>query len=177
MPGWTERGKIALTLEDGQPTSMHAIDASGATVATRAAPRSKAEARAALRDLTCGLGGVIATLDGTEPPTAGKGTASFVVLVPEVVDERADLAALCKRPEDDGDGPKPRLTFDRLQQRLTSHRWRAWLFDLVEEHERTTGSDRMMLHWRRADELADASRRAGLGGTCWFETQLRAPDG
>ncbi len=180
VPGWTEHGKIVVALEDGQPRSLQAIDGAGTVTTTRPAPPSKEDARAALRELTCALGGVIATLEGDEPPTTGPGTATFTVLVPQVVSEKADVAALCRRPEEAADGQKPRLTFDQLERRLTSRRWRAWLFDLVDEHERTSGSDRMMLHWRRADELAEAARvagQAGQAGTCWFEVQLRSPGG
>lgn len=178
VAGWTEHGRIVVALDDGQPTSMEAIDTAGASIAKRTAPKTKAEARAALKDLTCRLGGVVATLDGTAPESRGAATATFVVLVPAVVDENADVLALCSEPEvQAGDAQERRLTFDQLEQRLTSRRWRAWLFDLADEHERTTGSERMTVHWRRADELAEAVRRAGLRGRCWFETQLRSPDG
>ena len=157
---------------------MTALDAGGGVVTTRPAPKNKSDARAALEELTCRLGGVLAALEGADAAGASRGaaTASFVVLAPAVVDEKADLLTLCAQPEEQTAGPKPRLTFDQLEQRLTSPRWRGWLFDLADEHERTTGSDRMMLHWRKADELGDAARRAGVG-RCWFEAQLRSPNG
>ena len=177
--GWKEHGKLVVLLEDGQPKQLEAHDLDGRIVSSRPAPKNKSEARALMKELTCFLGGVVATLDEASPPTEGAGTATFAVLVPVVVDERADLAAFCKAPEASAAGmverQKARLTFDQLEQRLTSKRWRAWLFDLIDEHERTSGGDRLNLHWTKADELGVAVRQAGLTGTCWFETQLRSP--
>ena len=162
---------------DGQPTAIEARDVSGKAIASKPAPRSGREAQALIAELTCKLGGLLAALDGPEPPKDGPATATLFVIKPALSDEKLDVAILCKEPDDlpaDADeSQKTAIAFQMFQERLTTQRWRAWLKDLVAENRTTEGSARVTMRKRRADELHEHAEGAGITGACWFEAALR----
>jgi hypothetical protein len=175
--GWAETGTLVITLDDGRPIQLEARDAAGKTVESRPAPTNAREAREAVAALTCRVGGLIAALDGPEPPRTGTSTSTLIILGPTTADEKTDLAILCTEPEElpaEADtSTKLRLSIDRFEEHLTTRRWRAWLRDLVEEDSRREGAERIMLWSSRADDLHAAAANVGIAGSCWLEAGLR----
>jgi hypothetical protein len=164
-------------MQDGQPMSMEARDPDGKVVDTRTAPKNAREARLALAELTCRVGGLVAALEGPEPPRQGTSTTTLIAFRPDVADEKADVATLCQEPDSLPAGAderqKLRLSVDRFEEQLTTRHWRAWLRDLVEEDAQKQGSERILLWTARADELQTAAKKAGVAGACWLEAGLR----
>lgn len=166
--GWREVGQLVIEVQDGQPTSFEARDASGKVVEKKPAPKDRREARELMKTLTCRVGGLLATLDGKEPPKNGTGTATMIVLEPTAPDEKGDVAMLCKEPVDMpgadhalDDQQTVRIAVDFYDERLTTKKWRAWLRD---------AGERKM---QAADELAAAARDASITTPCWFADGLR----
>lgn len=182
--GWLEVGQLRIGVAEGRPTSIAAEDTRGLVAEMLAPPKTKEDARTAMRAFTCRLGGLVLVVDedamasAAAAPDAGASTVLMPVFAPRVADERSDVLALCKEPAEDvpTDAVKRyRRAFDTLDERLTSRRWRAWLWDLLEEVDRTEGIARETIRMEKADELRDAANRAQLGGPCWYEKALRRP--
>jgi hypothetical protein len=173
--GWTDVGRLVIALEDGRPLSMTAEDTSGRSVETTLAPKSKEAAENAMRELTCRLGGLALVVDAAD----GGQTATFAVLAPSVADEKADVVALCREPETIPEGAdahqRYRLAVESLDERLTTARWRGWLWDVLEGSAKTQGFERASLRSEKADELHAAALASGITGRCWYEAALRAP--
>ncbi len=175
--GWAEAGKLVATVQDGQLTSIRAEDVNGTPIETRPAPTSSQGARQDMRELTCRLGGLVLLVAGREPPASGAGTVAFPVLKPLVADEKIDLAALCREPADMPPTPDAQkryvIALESLDARLTTRKWRAWLWQLLEESEAAEGLAREELRAARADELRAAALKAGITPPCWYEEALR----
>jgi hypothetical protein len=161
---------------DGRPASVDVRDASGKSLGSQAvaADATGPAARQAIAAATCRAGGVLAITPGAEPPKNGDLQLSLVK--PAKEDEPGDLGMLCTKPLEvtsDFD-PSQRVVIAAAiyEERLTSARWRGWLFSTrASLHEASTDADRVTIRRKSAADLAAAAKSAGTA-TCWFATEL-----
>jgi hypothetical protein len=154
---------MIVTMRAGHAVSSELRDTSGHVVESAALVKES--------DLLlwpCKLGGVLAVVE-LEPPFDGAST--FTILRPLVEDPSADVVSLCTKPvelpADSEAGFLWAFARDLYAERLTSSRWRKWLFDLDEQlHGERVAAARAKRE--KGDELEAAANAAGLGSSCWM---------
>ena len=156
--GWVEAGQVILTLQAGQVTRVEVRDAKGRVV--ESGPLAK---ESDLLIKPCTVNGYLAVAEGE---LAMDGTATMTVLRPIAESESGDVAFLCKKPAElNADGFLWRSATNLLEERLTSRRWRSWVFELDEQlipHTAATDQAKRT----KADELDAAAKAAGIA-SCW----------
>ncbi len=157
--GWLEVARLVVTMRKGHAFAVEIHDASGKVTDFVRLMRERE-----LLPITCKLGGVLAVADA---PVVD-GTETMTVMRPVAEDERADVRAACVPPDPPDDEWDAQRMNDQLASRLTSTRWRTWLFDLraAMNHE---DDDEVL---RLADVLESEAQRAGTM-VCWTADWLR----
>ena len=166
--GWIETGKLLVSTRKGHAFAVEVRDARGHVVEFVRLMREHE-----VLTVACKIDGVLLVLDGAP---ANDGVHSVTVLRPAREDERGDVALLCNKPaipSAPDDAALWRATLDAFAERLTSTRWRTWLFDLDASIFGRRGDDDEPL--RKADELEAAAKSAGIAA-CWTSTELRRED-
>lgn len=174
--GWVEVGKLVITVKDGMPVGFELRDASGAKVdAGDVSLQSPRAAGDYVAQKVCRIGGVMAVYDGQ--PVDGRPMVAIVVK-PANEDPASDLADLCKEPIWKGGGgldeaQKRRVAMATYEERLTSSRWRGWLFDMETKVRKTNDpAARAAAMSASADVLAQAAVSAGIKD-CWYAGALQ----
>jgi hypothetical protein len=116
----------------------------------------------------CRLGGAMVVLDieaRDEEPVVMR------VIRPKIADEKADIALMCAGPPGPGlvtgetDAIMKRMiAFTVYRERVTSPRWRGWLFRIAQQAKTTKMAALDQLFAGGAAEL----RAAGAPADCWF---------
>ncbi|HEY8072594.1 MAG TPA: hypothetical protein VIF62_00750 [Labilithrix sp.] len=157
--GWIESGRFVVTMRKGHAFAVEIHDASGRVTDFVRLMRERE-----LLPMTCKLGGVLAVV---ESPVL-EGQETMIVLRPAAEDERADLRAACATPDSAERFDAQRLN-DELAARLTSTRWRTWLFDLRYAMNREDDDEVLRL----ADVLEAEAQREQID-PCWTSDWLRS---
>ena len=177
--GWLKTGDILITMAGGAPVQIEVRDPSGAVVKVLPV---KTDDRAAFRVLVrqeiCLLGGVFGVPRADGPKKEPKdGVLPVEAIAPEVEDEHADLALLCKpRPTVSGVTPEEAFADLRGDLRwLTSTRLRALHQRDMDMFENEMGADEKhpVSMKARANELAAIAAEAGFA-KCSYVDLLRA---
>ena len=155
--GWIESGRLVVTMRKGHAFAVEIHDANGRVTDFVRLMRERE-----LLPITCRLGGVLAVV---EAPVL-EGQETMIILRPAAEDERADLRAACATPEPAED---PQRLNDELGARLTSTRWRTWLFDLRYAMNREDDDEVLRL----ADVLEAEAQREQID-PCWTSDWLRS---
>jgi hypothetical protein len=166
--GWKEAGFVVITVDGDEPKTFEIHDETGKVVGTNAAPKGR-EGREALRNAACRVGGFLVFL---EKPAKGATSVKAIVLKPAKEDEAGDLAMMCKEPELPAgldESQKLRIAVEIFEERLTSTKWRGWLFDMNDETRR--GADDAAHVATKKKRGAELQAAAGKG-TCWFGAAL-----
>lgn len=165
--GWVVAGTMIVTSRARHAVSVELRDTSGRLVESAALVEDSD-----VISFACKVGGVLAVL---EHELAVDGPSTFTILRPSVEDASADVVSLCTKPAElqvDSDGGFHWM-FARgvYAERLTSSRWRKWLFELDEQlHGDKVAAERAKRE--KGDELEAAARAAGLEASCFMLSVL-----
>lgn len=156
--GWVVAGTMVVTSRGGHAVSVELRDAAGRVVESGALAKESD-----LLSKPCKVGGVLLF---AERPPAADGASTLVLLRPSVEDPSADVVSLCTKPEglplgDDG-GFHWAFARDTYAERLTSTRWRKWLFELDEDLRRDKPTAERAKR-QKGDELEAAAKPPGAG--------------
>jgi cytochrome c2 len=146
------------------PPGAQAIDTSDAT-------GSNEEMRETMKREACKVGGVL--LVAPKEPGKTDPRVALLIIRPVAPDENADLRLMCAGPpdpldkNDDFDPDQTRvIAAEAFSMRLTSPRWRGWLYEMREELHGAADTGSV---WRaKAAELRAARK------DCWFAGALEA---
>lgn len=174
-PGWVDTGVLVVRVVDGRPTSLDVRDASGKSLGSQpvAADATGPAAREAIAAATCRAGAVLA-ISPAEPPKSGD--VQLALVKPAKEDEPGDLGMLCTQPAEitpDFD-PSQRVVIAAAgyEERLTSARWRGWLFSIrASLRTASTDADRVTIRRKGGADLSAAAKSQGTA-SCWFATEL-----
>ncbi len=171
--GWVDVGKLIITLKDERPSAFELRDGSGKKVDSgEVTVKSPRAAGAHVAQKICLIGGVLAIYDAKP---AANGTLVATVVKPAREDEGGDVVDLCKEPAgmtELDEAQKRRAALDVYEERLTSPRWRTWLFEMTSKVRKVDDpAARAAAMTGYVEVLAEAAARSNIKD-CWFANAL-----
>ncbi len=168
--GWVQAGSLVVSVAAGKPTTLDVKDASGKVLGSETLPAAKNDAREPIRLAVCKTGGVLGVVQGGKPAPDAT-SVTLLTYKPAKEDETADVAMLCVMPgdipPDFDESQRMRVAAMMFEERLTSPRWRTWLFDMSAELRDAGDAAAVAIKRKHGTELQGAAK-----GSCWFATQL-----